>query len=292
VEGKLRRLILAVAVVAVSTVATAPSARADDGGGRHDRPVVHTDFNPKDFKEGPKLSNRYLALDPGTEFTLEGTTSQGVHSIVLTVTDLVKKVSGVQSRVIWDVDRQDDVLAEAELAFMAQDDDGNVWNTGEYPEEYTDGVFTGAPRTWIGLVEDALPGVGMRARPRPGTPTYFQALVPSIEFGDTATVTKIIPKFCIKLGCFSNVVQIEETNSFVPDEGTQIKYYAPGVGNIRIDFVGGTEQESLELVSVRHLDDKARDAANKAALKLDGRAYKVAPDIYGGTPKAKRETDK
>ena len=40
-------------------------------------------------------------------------------------------------------------LQEQELAFFAQDDQGNVWNFGEYPEEYDNGKFTGAPSTWI-----------------------------------------------------------------------------------------------------------------------------------------------
>ena len=52
-----------------------------------------------------------------------------------------------------------------ELAFFAQDAGGNVWNFGEYPEEYTGGQFTGAPDTWITGTGGAHGGLHMLARP-------------------------------------------------------------------------------------------------------------------------------
>ena len=60
--------------------------------------------------------------------------------------------------VSWDLDYSDGELAEAELAFYAQDDDGNVWRMGEYPEEYDGGQIVDAP-TWIFT---ALPARGRR----------------------------------------------------------------------------------------------------------------------------------
>jgi hypothetical protein len=209
-----------------------------------------------------------------------------VHRVVFTVTDLTKEVDGVRSRVIYDVDATDDVVTEAELAFMAQDEDGNVWNTGEYPEVFEDGVFVGAPAAWLAGVEDALAGVGMRAHPRPGTSDYYQGLVPSIEFGDVASIVGFVPEVCVPAGCFHHVLQVKETNVFAPGEGFQMKYYAPGVGNIRIDFLGGQEQETLALVKVEKLGKKGVAEARRAALRLDRRAYRVAPDIFEGTPRA------
>src|SRR3990170_3720292 len=65
-------------------------------------------------------------------------------------------------------------LVETELAFFAQDDDGNVWNLGEYPEEYENGEFVGAPSTWIAGLAGAEAGVHMLAEPRQGTGYYLQ----------------------------------------------------------------------------------------------------------------------
>jgi hypothetical protein len=270
----------AVALGALSTPSTANAG---------DRPVVHTDFDAQDFPNGSDIDNRFLPLSPGTELTLEGTVNvdgaPAVHQVVFTVTDLTKELDGVRSRVIYDVDSTAGVVTEAELAFMAQDDDGNVWNTGEYPEVFENGDFAGAPAAWAGGVQDALAGVGMRVRPRPGTSEYYQGLVPSIEFGDLASIVGFVPEVCVPAGCFRNVLQIKETNTFVA-EGFQMKYYAPRVGNIRIDFIGGAEEERLELVKVRKLGDVGLRKARNAAKRLDRRAYRVAPDVFGDTPKA------
>jgi hypothetical protein len=256
--------------------------------------VTHTDFHAAKFTHSLAIDNGYLPLSPGTELTLEGTVnvdgSPAIHRVVFTVTDLSKKLDGAKSRVIYDVDSTAGVVTEAELAFMAEDDRGNIWNTGEYPEVFDGGVFQGSPAAWIGGVQDALPGVGMRARPRPGTSDYYQALVPSIEFGDLASIVGIVPKVCVPAGCFRDVLQIKETNTFLT-EGFQMKYYAPGVGNIRIDFLGGAEQESLELVRVRKLRKEGLERVRKEALRLDHRAYHVAPDVYGDTPRAQVDRD-
>jgi hypothetical protein len=108
-------------------------------------------FNPpierKSFNRSAQIDNKWLPLQAGMQFTLEGRASRDnrplPHKIVLTVTDLTKVVDGVKSVVLWDVDVQEGRLAEAELAFHAQDDMGNVWMMGEYPEEYsTSGKFT------------------------------------------------------------------------------------------------------------------------------------------------------
>ena len=61
------------------------------------------------------------------------------------------------------------VLAEEELAFMAQDRDGNVWSLGEYPEEHADDGSISAPRTWLHGKQGATAGVLMREDPRPNT---------------------------------------------------------------------------------------------------------------------------
>lgn len=284
--GQLR---LVIAAFVATAVVVGGTSTAEAG----ERPVVHTDYRAAEFSHPAAITNASYPLAAGTRFTYEGSANRGgsvsAHKVVLTVTDLVKKIDGLNTRLLWDVDSSDGVVNEAELAFVAQDDDGNVWNMGEYPEEYDAGQFTGAPRTWLVGVGDALAGVGMRNIPRPHTSQYLQAYIASIQFGDVAVVEKIIPKLCIKLGCFKQVVQIRETNIFASAEGYQLKYYAPGLGNIRIDFIGGTEQESLELTKVERLNRGEVTAARNAALRLDRRAYHTVSDVWGDSPPAHRE---
>src|SRR5690242_12648316 len=76
------------------------------------------------------IDNRLDPMRPGTQFVYDGTVTDAdgmhPHRVVFTVTDMVKRVDGVDTRVIWDQDINDGQLTEAELAFFAQDNDGNV----------------------------------------------------------------------------------------------------------------------------------------------------------------------
>jgi hypothetical protein len=267
-----------------------------------DEPAIHTDFDSRDFRDGTDVDNRWLPYEPGTQYVLEGTADRGngpqLHRVTLVVTDLTKEIDGVDTRVLYDVDTSYDeegngVVNEAELALQAQDDDGNVWLLGEYPEEFEDGEFTGAPNTWVSGVEDALGGVMMRERPRPGTSKYFQARIESIEFGDEAEVRGFERRVCVKIGCFRNVLKIRETNvlSQPPgSDGFQDKYYAAGVGNILIEAVDNLgDSETLELVEVKRLGSREMSRVRDAALRLDRRAYHHASDIWGDTTRAHRD---
>ena len=118
------------------------------------------------------VNNPMFPLAVGTQFTYQGKIVQDgetkPHSVTFTVTDLSKMVDGVQTVVAWDRDFLEGKLQEQELAFFAQDDQGNVWNFGEYPEEYENGKFTGAPSTWIRGADGAYGGIHMLSQPRTG----------------------------------------------------------------------------------------------------------------------------
>jgi hypothetical protein len=148
-------------------------------------------------------------------------------SVVFTVTDLTKVIDGVRNVVLYDLDYNAGNLVEAELAFHAQDDGGNVWNMGEYPEEYDDGKFTGAPDTWITGLAGARAGVIMRAAPRVGTSSYLQGWAPAIEFNDTAKVLKVGQRTCVPARCYDDVLVTDEYSPDEPDAHQQ-KFYAPG----------------------------------------------------------------
>src|SRR2546421_2665876 len=136
-----------------------------------------------DFPAVPKVDNEFFPLTPGTKWVFKGTVDGEAHTVVTTVTDLTKVVDGVTSAVVLDEDLGPGrVLQEAELAFMAQDQQGTVWNLGEYPEVYENGQFVGAPDVWISGIAGARAGIGMLAHPATGTPTYLQGFAPAIDF--------------------------------------------------------------------------------------------------------------
>jgi hypothetical protein len=278
-------------VVAAMALPPAPTAWAS----RRSRPpqVTHKDFDRKNFSEdSTEIDNKFLPLVPGTQFVYEGTANrgagQGTHRVIFTVTDVGKWVNGVRSLVIWDRDFQDGELVEEELAFFAQDDDGNVWNMGEYPEERENGKFVGAPSTWLAGVAGAQAGVAMRANPRPNTSAYFQGIAPAIEFLDKARVFKVNQKTCVPVDCYTGVLVIDEWNPLAqPEDGHQFKFHAPGVGVVRIEARGGVEEETLVLTKLRHLGPGEMAQARQRTLQLDRRAYRFAADVYRHTAFAK-----
>jgi hypothetical protein len=247
------------------------------------------DYDPAAFTQSTTIDNEFLPLVPGTQMVLEGRASRTgeplPHRVTFTATDLVKVIDGVRTRVMWDVDEQDGELAEAELAFFAQDDGGNVWNLGEYPEEYEDGFFIGAPSTWIHGVGDAEGGIHMLDVPSLED-YYLQGSVPSIQFLDCAEVFAEHQQVCVPTptDCYEDVLVTHETSPLDPQGGIQTKAHAPGVGIVEVGAIDDPEGETLVLVERNVLDDAGLDAAREAALTLDVRAYRTASAVYGGTP--------
>ncbi len=229
---------------------------------------------------------------PGTRFVYEGKITEDgerlSHSVVFTVTDVTKMIDGVRTVAVVDQDYLAGELLEHELAFFAQDDDGNVWLMGEYPEEYEDGEFQGAPDTWLAGAGGAQPGVMMRAQPEEGTPAYFQGLWAPIEFKDRARVLRIDDQTCTPVDCYDGVLVTEEWN---PDEpgAFQLKYYARGVGNVRVGWTGDKEEEKevLLLTELEQLGSDGMTATRKEALRLERRAYEVSKAVYGDTAPAR-----
>jgi hypothetical protein len=275
-----------------TTTSSSPSPSAAASPSQPAKHVTEKDFDAGNFPATPKVDNRWYPLTPGTQYVMEGAADRGKgrqrHQVVFTVTDLVKVINGVPTIVLWDVDTNEGELQESELAFQAQDNDGNVWLVGEYPEEYEDGRFATAESTWFAGLDGAKPGVLMRANPRTGTSSYLQGLAPKIEFQDRAKVAKTGLRTCVPVKCYDDVLLIDEWNPLEPESGKQLKYYAAGVGNVRVGAVGDPEAEELVLAKVNTLSPAQLAKARAEALKLEKHAYKVSPKLYGRTDPATR----
>jgi hypothetical protein len=254
--------------------------------------VTAATFDPRAFPASPVIDNILLPWTPGTKLVYDGEVVQdgetSAHRVVIVVTDLVKVVDGVASLVILDRDISDGVLEEAELAFQAQDRNGTVWSLGEYPEEFEDGEFAGAPSVWLSGVNRARAGILMQARPKVGGFSYSQGRAPDIDFADRAMVIDNGRRVCVPAGFYNDVWVIDEFDALDPAGGHQIKYHAPGVGVVLIQAQGGDAQESLSLVNVSHLNAGDLADVRAEALRLDRRAYTNARDVYSGTAPAHR----
>ena len=292
-------LILAVAAVAALTMgrASASASPAASTPGFGPRCTQLEKFKAKDFPERPRIQNTYLPLIPGMRSVFEGTVDGVPHRVEFTVTDLYKKMNGVNVLVVWDTDTSEDQLVESELSFFAEDKDGNVWNLGEYPEEYEydengDLIDVSAPSTWIAGKKGANAGIHMADRPVVSSRQYIQGDAPQIDFLDCAKVVEKTRnrQVCVAFGCFGSVVVTHESNLAVPGDGIQSKYHAPGRGIIQIGAVDPPTGEVLELVERKKIRGTPEwGEALEAALELDERGYELGVDGgYNHTTPAKR----
>jgi len=273
--------------VIASQATTSPPAEASIAAIRG---LLVFPFDPENFSDPTNIDNQWLPLVPGTVLVLQGQANRGgggrPHRVVFIVTDLTKVINGVRTVVVWDRDISDGQLVESELAFFAQDNDQRVWNLGEYPEEFDQGQFLGAPNTWIAGVARAKAGVHMLAEPQVGGPRYLQGFAPDIKFLDTAKVFSTGRRVCVPVDCYRDVVVTDETSPLDRGGGHQRKFHAPGVGIVKIDAVGDPEGETLVLVKLLHLSPEQMAEVRVQALELDSRGYQVSPDVYGQTPPA------
>ena len=246
-------------------------------------------FAAAKFDKPTEIDNEWMPLKPGTRYVYEGTTiaddgSAIPHRIEIHVTDLIKVIGGVRSLATWDLDFSANILAEAELAFFAQDNDGNVWRMGEYPEVYEDGKMVEAP-SWIHGLQSAQAGIMMLAKPQMDTPSYSQGWGPAVKWTDRGQVDQMGQKTCVPLKCYEDVLIVAETSQSEPG-AQQLKYWAKGVGNVKVGWRGDGEKtkEVLELTKLEQLEVKALDAVRAEALKLEKSAYENSKEVYAKTP--------
>ena len=250
-------------------------------------PAAADDFRPAAFTEPTKVDNQWFPLVPGTQMTWEGHALDGKDKlerrVIFTVTDLVKEIAGVPTVVIWELDYTDGELEEAELSFFAQDGSGNVWHLGEYPEEYEEGEIVKHP-AWIAGFQGALPGIHMPAAPAIDTPSYAQGWGPKVGWDDRGDTFALGEQTCTEVDCYENVLVTREFSRDEPG-AYQLKYYAPGVGNVRVGWGGPNEEEHevLVLTDLVQLDADALAEARKNALQQEARAYENSRAAYGGT---------
>jgi hypothetical protein len=250
------------------------------------------EFDPGSFSDPTNIDNEWFPLVPGRKLVLKGLADGRHHRVVFIATDLTKVINGVRTRVMWNRDYQSGRLVESELAFFAQDDNGNVWNLGKYPEEYENGQFTGAANTWIAGIADAEGGLHMPGEPEVGGPEYLQGIAPEIDFLDCE---KVIAKdegdaLCVPLDCYDHILITEERSPLDAGSGHQRKYHAKDVGIVQITSVEDPEGETLALIKDAELRENEKIWARQKAFSLEERAYEIS-EVYKDTPPAERLLD-
>jgi len=194
------------------------------------------------------IDNLYFPLPPGTTFTYRGESEGTPTRDVMTVTQDTKEILGVATTVVHHLSYENGVLIEDTFDWFAQDVDGNVWYFGEDTKELDEnGNVISTEGSWEAGVNGAEQGIIMLADPKKGD-KYQQENAPDIA-EDMAQVIGFEDAFCVRYGCFDNVLVTKEWSPL--EKGVvEYKYYASGVGFIFGNMVKGGDEQS-ELVRVR-----------------------------------------
>jgi hypothetical protein len=270
-------------------VALASGALVACGGSSSDTPVAaeptQRAIKPASYANTATNRNRFFPLKPGYQSVRLGKVNRGsrrlAHRRVTTVTDVFKVIDGVRAVAILDQDFDGGQIAEQALDYLAVDRRGTVSYLGSYTEAYEGGQFVNANDGWLAGVKGAKPGIYMLAKPKLGTPAYTQEDHP----GSDPTIAKVVRtavRKCVPFKCYSGVLVIEE-------DGSEDKYFAPGVGGIKTEPKGGGEQETEELINLTHVSRRGLAELSNEALKLDRHARTTVPDVFGSSRRAARK---
>lgn len=245
------------------------------------------DFDSAGFSDPTTIDNPWFPMVPGRRLVWKGHAFEKgrrvSRKVVFIATDMTKVVGGVETRVIQELDFDDGVLSEKEIAFFAQDDKGNIWQMGQFPEELAGEDILKTP-IWIHGVRDARAGVSMKGHPVLGLPSYAQGLGPDVGWNDRAETFALDSHACSALDCYTGVMVVREFN---PGErnASQLKYYAQGIGTVRVDWRGSGEKEREEmvLVSISRLDVRGLARLDRDVLDQDHLGFELSPKVYGVT---------
>lgn len=211
-------------------------------------------FNAAAFSSPTRIDNRFLPLVPGTTFTYEGETEDGIETTTVEVLEETREVAGVTCVVVRDRVLLDDLLIEDTHDWYAQDNDGNVWYMGEEVDNYNyddednlidithEGAWE-AGEDVAGLGATAIPGITMKAQPSVGA-SYRQEYYPG-GAEDMAVVVRLdaVVEIDGERIC-DDCLQTLEWNPLEP-AALEYKFYAPGVGVVLETPLGSDERVEL-----------------------------------------------
>jgi uncharacterized protein YceK len=259
----MRKLIIAFVAVAAlagcgsngsTTAPTAGTAPIDTGSSTTTPsppawavPLMNNPYAPRVDPAGftDKITNKYFPLVPGTVLVYEGKRDGVPLRIELTVTNETKDIMGVRTIVVRDI--VSGALDERTSDWYAQDAAGNVWYFGEDTKEYTNGAVSSTAGTWEAGVDGALPGIIMQASPTQGH-AYRQEYRPTVA-EDVALVKQLGASADVPAGRYSDVL-VTNDRDLLDLNKDEDKYFAPGVGLVKLGGLVNGHREDVWLVSI------------------------------------------
>ena len=231
-------LILLITLLLIAVPASQTTFAQGDG-------EYSVDIDPANFVD--VVDNPYFPRLPGMRWVYEGQTEDGeVEHVEIEVLSDTREVMGVQVTIMRDTVSVDGEVVEDTYDWFAQDVDGNVWYFGEEVSDFEDGELVSNAGSWEAGVDGALPGIVMYGDPEAhARMPYYQEYYPG-EAEDSAILLNTTAQVTVPAGEFEDVVLTYDWNP-LEDESHEIKYFAPGVGEVKsIDLITGEIVELIE----------------------------------------------
>ena len=233
-----RRLLLAIAIVAIATATAAGWTSASSPS----LPVVH----PADFVGA--VTNPWLPFTPGTTKKFKGVIGGQSTIVVTTVTNKTKVILGVRTTVVSDRVYTAGKLSERTTDWYAQDKSGNVWYFGEATAELdSTGHITSTEGSWQAGVGGAKAGIVMPGSPRPGQSFRQEYLRGHAE--DQFTILSLDATVHAPYVSVTDKAILTKEWTRLEPSVIEDKYYVRGVGEVKSVSVKGPH-EVMSLVSV------------------------------------------
>jgi hypothetical protein len=225
------------AVLGVGSASASQTARARDNVG----PPAARDFVSR-------IDNEYLPWTPGTVYRYKGTKDGQPSSVTTEVTRETKVIQGVRCVVVHDTLSINGKPEERTVDWYAQDKHDNVWYFGEDSFDLVNGTWVKSDGSWQAGIDGAVAGIAMEGDPHVGD-TYRQEFYAG-HAEDMAQVLDTDASVTVPFGSFDEVLRTKDWSALHPEK-VENKFYAPGVGEVRVMQVqGGSDEEHL--VSVEH----------------------------------------
>jgi hypothetical protein len=200
-------------------------------------------LSPADFTT--QIDNPYFPLPVGAQWHIRVTNQEGtVQQQVIRVTDKTRKMGdGVTARVVHDVVSEGGRPVEITEDWYAQDKNGNVWYFGENTAEISANGTRDTSGSFEAGVNGADAGIAMLADPTAGQTYREEYYVGRAE--DRTSVLALEQQAEVPFGHFRNALLTEDYSPVEPNV-LELKFYAPGVGQVLAQTVsGGSEREEL-----------------------------------------------
>ncbi len=288
-----RRTALVFAILLIAGTATACSGRSRGTSASTTAPPIASrfKFDAVNFVDPTKSTNPYQPLAPGTQWIRVGTTEVGSrkvpHSVISTMTDVMRKIDGVPVVAMLDQSTDSGEISQVGFDWYALDKDHNVWIFGGYTEDYQGGEFTQVEDGWLGAATGGSPGVLVPGRVQAHTPRWFIASADKQSLGSVAEPANLGASKCVAFGCFHNIRAVREGEYKAIDN--EIKYYAPGVGVVYNEpRLKSLHQDRFGLVNLVRLSPRGLTEASQVVLDLEKHARTALPDVYGSVPLSRR----